>query len=221
MKNALVLLIETAGTTLSGNTLASELSVDLARELSDYLTDLSISELYPVANAYDLFLLGYTPEETIRLEKRIGDNFRFFAGAGKTQLSFLTDAAMRLEDYDRIIFLKSNSSGISEETVAGFFQRMHEFDLLFGPSGSSFYLFGIHREILPFIDSLSGLSQEEVDDFEIKEALHGFHMPARPIAETISGLTDLREKLTDESGLARKIDDIIIRATAVREEGDS
>ncbi len=214
MKNALVLLIETAGTTLSGNTLVSEISVPLAQELSDYLTDLSISELYPVENTYDLFLLGYTPEETIRLQERIGDSFRFFASAGETQLSFLLEAARRLEDYDRVIFLKSNSNGISEEAVAGFFERMYEFDLLFGPSGSSFYLFGLHREILSYTDSLSGLSQEEIDDFEIKAKLHGFHMPVRPIAETINGLTDLREKLTDESGLARKIDDIIVRATA-------
>lgn len=217
MNNALVLLIETPETTLSENTLERDISPEPARDLCDYFTDLSISELYPVNGMYDLFLLGYTPEETIRLQKRIGDNFRFLSSEGENQMEFIVDAISRLEEYDRIIFLKSNADGVSEEAVTGFFERMNEFDLLFGPSDSAFYLFGIHREALSHLDSLSGLSQEEVDNYEVESLLRGFHVPERPIAETIGGLTRLRERLPVGSGLARKIDDIIIRATAADE----
>ncbi|RLE18198.1 MAG: hypothetical protein DRJ14_04420 [Acidobacteria bacterium] len=219
MKNALVLLIETPEATLSGNTLGTEISLELARELCDFFTDLSISELYPVNNTYDFYLLSYSPEEAIRLQKRIGDSFRFLAGKGDTQVEFLLDAASRLEEYEGVIFLKSNTSCLSEETVAGFFDRMNEFDLLFGPSGPAFYLFGIHREALPFVGSLAGLSEENMDVCEMENSLHGFHLPERPIAETVNLLSRLREGLLAESGLARKIDDIIIRATAADEQG--
>jgi len=78
MRNALVLLVETTGETLSENTLGRGFSLELARNLCDYFTDLSISELYPVNDVYDFFLLNYKPEEAIRLQKRIGDSFRFF-----------------------------------------------------------------------------------------------------------------------------------------------
>ncbi|MCK5878181.1 MAG: hypothetical protein KAH24_00265 [Holophagae bacterium] len=219
MKNALILLIETPEATLSGNTLGMDISPELVRELCDYFTDLSISELYPVNDRYDFFLLSYMPEEAIRLQKRIGDSFRFLAGEGKNQLEFILDAASRLEEYDRVIFIKSNTDSMSEEAVTAFFERMKEFDLLFGPSGSGFYLFGIHRELLPDLDSLTGLSQEEVDTYEVESTLHCFHVPERPIAETIEGLTRLREGLTAESGLARKIDTIITQATAADEQG--
>ncbi len=220
MRNALVLLVETTGATLSENTLGRDISLELVRDLCDYFTDLSISELYPVNDGYDFFLLNYKPEEAIRLQKRIGDSFRFFASAGEKQLEFLLEAASRFEEYDRVIFVKSNVAGLSEEAVLGFFERMNEFDLLFGPSDSTFYLFGIHREALPHMDSLAGLSQEEIDNYEVESLLHGFHLPERPIAETIEGLTRLREGLSAESGLARKIDDTIIRATVADSQGE-
>ncbi|NOY22836.1 MAG: hypothetical protein GXO70_04915 [Acidobacteria bacterium] len=215
MRNALVLLVETTGETLSENTLGRDFSLELVRNLCDYFTDLSISELYPVNDVYDFFLLNYKPEEAIRLQKRIGDSFRFFASEGKNQLEFLLEAVARFEEYDCVMFVKSNVTGLSEEAVIGFFERMNEFDLLFGPSDSTFYLFGIHREALPHMASLAGLSQKEVDNYEVESSLHGFHLPERPIAETIEGLTRLRKDLPAESGLARKIDDMIIQATAV------
>ncbi len=218
MNNALVLLIETPGTTLSANTLDSELSSELARDISDYLTDLTISELYPANQRYDFYLLGYTAEETIRLQKRIGESFRFLASRGENQLSFLLEAASRLDEYERVIFVKSNTYNLSEESIMEFFNRMEEFDFLFGPSGPAFYLFGIHRDALQFMETLSGLSQHEIDEYESAGTLQGFHLPERSISETLDGLTRLRGKLPPESGLARKIDDIIIQATAVDEK---
>ena len=214
MNNALVLLIETPGITLSENTLETEISPELAVELCDYLTDMSISELYPVTGAYDFFLLSYTPEETIRLQKRVGDNFRFLAASGETQMEFLLDALSRLQEYEHIIFLKSNTNNISEESVAAFFDRLKEFDILFGPSESTFYTFGIHRDTLEFLTALPKLNQEELDNYETENALNSFHLPELAIAETLGTLTKLRQSLPTESGLARKIDDIIIRATA-------
>ncbi len=214
MRNALILLIETPGSTLSENTLGVDIPLDLARNLSDYFTELSISELYPVYDAYDFFLLSYTPEEAIRLQKRIGDSFRFLASSGETQLLFILEAASRLEEYDRVIFLKSNVTDLSEETLISFFERMNEFDLLFGPSGSSFYLLGLHRDDLGRAAALKGLRQEAIDNYEVESTLNAFHLPQRPAAETIEALARLREDLPAESGLARKIDDTIIQATA-------
>lgn len=218
MKNALVLLIETPGATLSDNTLGVEISQKLAQNICDYFTDLSISELYPVNDGYDFYLLSYTLEAAIRLQKRIGDSFRFFASDGANQLEFILEAAARLEEYDRVIFLKSNAESLTEEALVSLFERMNEFDFLFGPSESSFYLFGIHREDLSLLSELKELSQKEMDNFEVETLLNGFHLQKRPIAETIEGLTLLRESLAAESGLARKIDEMIIQATATGEQ---
>ena len=210
-------MVESPSRTLSANTLAHELNQNLADELSDYLTDLSISELYPVNGEYDLFLLSYTPEDQDRLRGRIGESFAFLCVTAQTHMECIVNSAAKLEEYDRFIFLKSNTFGLSEEILQEQFKRMDTHDMLFGPSSDSFYMFGFVKEATGSMGDLESLNRDQVDEYSVDFSLHSYFAPERPIAESSLGLSKLRESLAAESGLAAKIDEIILAFTTMND----
>jgi len=56
MKNALIILHETADPAPSGNRLAESLTMRHADSILSYLMDMTVSELFPVEGGYHLFL---------------------------------------------------------------------------------------------------------------------------------------------------------------------
>lgn len=222
MKNALVILNETPEAIASGNRLAEELGPSHAGQLLNYMLDMTVSELYPVEGAYHLYLASYSPDDDARLRARLGTTFRYLTMASGSSVSALLSTVDGLPEYNRFIFLKSNTVGIEEAAIQDWFTRMDQFDMLFGPSsGGSFFLVGFHRAMASKLANLEDWQAHHMDELDVDHQLHTYHLAVRSVAETLTGLAEIRRQVADRSGLALQIDDIIMDLTAYPDAPES
>lgn len=214
MKQALILLQETAGTTPSGNHLTDTIAIHLSEQLMGFMFDQTLAEVFPVEGDYQLYLLSYSEDDRISLENRIGGAFQYLTVDAGTPGTVIQRTLALLPDTDRFVFMKSNGYGWTENGVRDLFQRLYQHDVVYASGSSgSFFLIGFVRESGPFLMESTGFDTETVDDVCDRNNLTAFHLPQQPLVDSLAGMTGLREMLPDETAMARQIDDIVLAQT--------
>ena len=214
MKQALILLQETAGEAPSENRLNETIAPHLSEQLLAFLFDQTLAEVYPVEGDYRLHLLSYSRDDGVSLEERLGSSFQYLTADADVFGDVIQRVLELLPDVDRFVFMKSNGYGWTEEGVRNLFQRLDQHDVVYAPAGSrSFYLLGFVRESGPVLMKSHRFDTETVDDVCDRNNLTAFHLPQQPLVDSLAGMTGLREMLPDETALAKQIDDIVLAQT--------
>ncbi len=222
MKQALILLQETGGKTPSGSSLTDFIAPELSDQLMQFMFEQTLAEVYPVDGEYRLFLLSYDGSQQALLEQRLGSAFQYMTAESDTFGDVIQQVMTKLPDTDRFVFLKSNGYGWTEDGVRDLFHRLGQYDVIYAPGGvSSFFLVGFVRESGEFLCDASGWDTETVDALCDQTELTAFHLPQQPLVESLKGMTDLRERLPNETALAKQIDEIVLKQTRHEESEDA
>lgn len=214
MKQALILLQETGGKTPSGNRLTDFIAPELSDQLMQFMFEQTLAEVYPVEGEYRLYLLSYDGSRQALLEERLGSAFRYLTVDAANFGEVIQQVMAKLPDMERFVFLKSNGYGWTEDGVLNLFHRLGHHDVIYAPGGAaSFFMVGFIRESGELLYNVSDWDSETVDMVCDQNGLTAFHLPQQPLVESLTGMTDLRERLPSETALAKRIDEIVLEQT--------
>jgi len=217
MEKLLVLLVENPDTTLAENTLSAELNSEPANKLSNYLTEMSISELYPAEQQYELAFGVYSEKDSEFINSKFGDFCRILSSPATTMGKFIQDIANKEKNAKHIIFLKSNVAGLLEEDINNFFSKLEENNIIFGQSGeNSFYLLGLNTNIVDEIHNLEIVKESEIESISENNHLLIHHLPEKLAVENVEYLGILRDSISEKTSLATTIDRIVLKKDRLR-----
>ena len=214
MKNALILINERGGSSLSDFPLLKELPDFAIEKLSFIFMDEALSEGYPVDKKYSIFLVNFKDKDKDDLALRYNNFVKQLAVDGKNYPDFIKNVIEKIGNFDKYLFVKSNIIPYTETQINDFFERLNVHDLIFGAfDEDEFFILGFTDEVKDYILSLKEITEESIETLAVSKNLDVYYVPEKPVATSIEALTELRNKLSDDSGLARKIDNLIIEIT--------
>ncbi len=219
MKNALILINEKGDTSLSKFPLLKELPLEAVRELSFIFMDEALSEGFPVEKGYSIFLVNFTEKDREGLSLRYNNFVKQITVDGKNYTELIKNTLEQIGNFDSYLFVRSNMIPYTESQFNDFFERMGVHDLVFGAfDEDEFFLLGFIDSIKNNIFSLREFTEEAIEIISVEENLDVYYVPEKSVVTSLESLTELRQKLSDDSGLARKIDNLILYIT--RYNGD-
>ncbi len=220
MKNALILINEKSDSSPSPTSLTRELPEKAIRELSFIFMDEAVSEGYPVEKRYSVFLVNFKEGDKSDLSKRYNNFVNQITVSAKNYPTFLKNTVEKIGEFDNYIFVKSNIIPFTEEQIINLFERLKIHDIVFGGfEEDDFFLLGFINELKDDIFSIRDINEETVETLSLEKHYDVYYLPEKEVANSLESLTRLRYSLPDNSGLARKIDKLILDITKYR--GDS
>ncbi|GEM_PF-1936493 len=214
MKNVLVIINEKGTSSLSFFPLLDELPANFAEKLSLIFLDEAISEGFPVDKGYSIFLVNFNQKDMEEMGKRYNNFVKPIAVKGKSYPELIKNTVKAIGDFDKYLFVKSNIIPYTEPQLKDFFSRLNVHDIVFGSfDEEDFYIIGFIKEILKEITSLKEISEGSIEELSLEKRLDVYYLPEKAIANSVESLTELRNKLPHSSGLARKIDNLILELT--------
>ena len=220
MKNALIIINEKGDTSLSKFPLTKELPLEAVKKLSLIFMDEALSEGFPVDKGYSIFLVNFTEEDRDTLSLRYNNFVKQLTVKGKTYPELIKNTINQIGSFDNYLFVRSNIIPYTETQFNDFFDRMNTHDLVFGAfDEDEFFILGFIESLKEAILSLKEFTEESIETISVSENLDVYYLPEKAVVTSLESLTELRQKLSNDSGLARKIDNLILEIT--RYHGDN
>lgn len=217
MKNLLIIVLENPDSTLAENKLSAELGSEIAVKFSNYLSEITISETYPVEFQYEMALAVYKEKDINFLDENFGNYCKILTSNESSMGKFIYDIAVKQKEYTNIIFLKSNTSGLMEENLIGFFDKLKANNIIFGQSGeNSFYLFGLNQNIIEDLKDLTEINSNIIESFSDEAHLLVHYLPDRNAVENINSLSVLRDSISEKTSLSTTIDRLVLGKDRIR-----
>ena len=214
MKNALILINEKSDSSPSPTSLTRELPKEALKELSFIFMDEAVSEGYPVEKGYSVFLVNFNEGDKEELAKRYNNFVNQISVSAKNYSSFFKKTIEKIGDFDNYIFVKSNIVPFTEEQIINLFERLKVHDIVFGGfEEDDFFLLGFINELKDDIFALRQITEETLETLSLEKQLDVYYLPEKEVVNSLEALTKLRYSLPDNSGLARKIDRLILDIT--------
>ncbi len=219
MKNALIIINEKGDTSLSKFPLLKELPVEAVRKLSLIFMDEALSEGYPVDKGYSIFLVNFSDRDNEELAARYNNFVEQLTVQGNTYPELIKNTIERIGDFERYLFVRSNIIPYTEAQFNNFFERLQTHDLIFGAfEENDFFILGFIDSLKSHLFQLKEITEESIENISVAKNLDVYYLPEKAVVTSLESLTELRQKLSNDSGLARKIDDLILEIT--RYHGD-
>ena len=219
MANALVIINEKGDTSLSKFTLLKELPIEAVKKLSFIFMDEALSEGFPVDKGYSIFLVNFTEQDKDDLSLRYNNFVKQLTVKGKSYPELIKNTIEQIGEYDSYLFVRSNIIPYTEAQFNNFFERMETHDIVFGAfEEEEFFILGFINSLKELILKLKEITEESIETVSVSENLDVYYVPEKAVVTSLESLTELRQKLPDDSGLARKIDNLIFEIT--RYNGD-
>ncbi len=219
MANALVIINEKGDTSLSKFTLLKELPIEAVKKLSFIFMDEALSEGFPVDKGYSIFLVNFTEQDKDDLSLRYNNFVKQLTVKGKSYPELIKNTIEQIGEYDSYLFVRSNIIPYTEAQFNNFFERMETHDIVFGAfEEEEFFILGFINSLKELILKLKEITEESIETVSVSENLDVYYVPEKAVVTSLESLTELRQKLPDDSGLARKIDNLILEIT--RYNGD-
>ena len=220
MKNALVIINEKGDTSLSKFPLTKELPLEAVKKLSYIFMDEALSEGFPVDKGYSIFLVNFTEGDKDALSLRYNNFVKQLTVTGKTYPELIKNTLEQIGEFDRYLFVRSNIIPYTETQFNDFFERMNTHDLVFGAfDEDEFFILGFINSLKGLILGLKEFTEESIETLAVSHNLDVYYVPEKAVVTSLESLTELRQKLSNDSGLARKIDNLILEIT--RYHGDN
>ncbi len=219
MANALVIINEKGDTSLSKFTLLKELPIEAVKKLSFIFMDEALSEGFPVDKGYSIFLVNFTEQDKDDLSLRYNNFVKQLTVKGKSYPELIKNTIEQIGEYDSYLFVRSNIIPYTEAQFNNFFERMETHDIVFGAfEEEEFFILGFINSLKELILKLKEITEQSIETVSVSENLDVYYVPEKAVVTSLESLTELRQKLPDDSGLARKIDNLILEIT--RYNGD-
>ncbi|BBB31887.1 hypothetical protein TTHT_0263 [Thermotomaculum hydrothermale] len=219
MKNALIIINEKGDTSLSKFPLLKELPLEAVRKLSFIFMDEALSEGFPVEKGYSIFLVNFSEKDKNDLSLRYNNFVKQLIVEGKTYPELIKNTVKQIGEYDSYLFVRSNIIPYTETQFNNFFERLETHDMVFGAfDEDEFFILGFNNEIKNIVQSLKEFTEESLETIAVSENLDIYYLPEKAVVTSLESLTELRQKLNNDSGLARKIDNLILEITRYHED---
>ncbi len=220
MKNALIIINEKGDTSLSKFPLTKELPLEAVKKLSFIFMDEALSEGFPVDKGYSIFLVNFTEQDKDALSLRYNNFVKQLTVTGKTYPELIKNTLEKIGEFDNYLFVRSNIIPYTETQFNDFFERMNIHDIVFGTfDEDEFFILGFIDSLKDAILSLKEFTEETIETISVEKNLDVYYVPEKAVVTSLESLTELRQKLSNDSGLARKIDNLILEIT--RYHGDN
>ena len=220
MKNALVIINEKGDTSLSKFPLTKELPLEAVKKLSFIFMDEALSEGFPVDKGYSIFLVNFTEGDKDALSLRYNNFVKQLTVTGRNYSELIQNTLQEIGEFDNYLFVRSNIIPYTETQFNDFFERMNTHDLVFGAfDEDEFFILGFIDSLKDAILSLKEFTEETIETISVEKNLDVYYVPEKAVVTSLESLTELRQKLSNDSGLARKIDNLILEIT--RYHGDN
>jgi len=224
MKNALICFLKYPMPGHVKTRLASELDKTSAAHLYEALAERVLTEIYPLANSYEILLYVDPTHDMETYSKWIGDSWSFFPQKGADlgeRLSHAMSATFAL-GYEKVAIIGSDCIGMDQDFIEDVFSRLDHDPFVVGPSSDGGYYLIASREDAPWLyenvawstDSVLETTLDKIDARNMKNQL----LEEKLDVDTLDDLVRFRKELPGEHFLATKIDHLVVEATTL--EGD-